>query len=53
MEDPILSFVEIVQLTGYVMYLQKHEKNIDSKEFQHWMRVVYNLSVNDVYDSSG
>ena len=49
-EDPILSFVEIVQLTGYVMYLQKHEKNIDSKEFQHWMRVVYNLSVNDVYD---
>ena len=45
-----LSLAQIVQFTGYFMYLRKHKDNIDCYEFQQWMRVVFNLSVNDVYD---
>ncbi len=50
-EDPTnLTFVQIVQLTAYVLYLQKNWNNLDQREFQHWMRVVFNLSTNKVYD---
>ena len=49
--DPTnLRFVEIIQFTAYVFYLQKHTTNIHSREFQEWMRVVFNLSNNTVYD---
>lgn len=50
-KNPIsLSYFEIVQLTGYVLYLQEHVNHVDCEEFQRWMRVVFNLAVNDVYD---
>ena len=41
---------EIVQLTAYYLYLKQHSKHIEKREFQHWMRVVFNLSQNTVYD---
>ena len=49
--DPTkLSFVEIVQFVAYVEFVRKYEKNIDSDKFQKWMRIVFNLSVNTIYD---
>ena len=52
-EDPTkLTYVEIVQLTAYVLYLQKNSKNLGKTEFRHWMRVVFNLSINKEYNDS-
>ena len=49
--DPTrLSFVEIVQFAAYVEFVRRHENYIDSHKFQEWMRIVFNLSVNTVYD---
>lgn len=46
-KDPFLQLPEIVQLAGYFFYLRKHQQEIDSQEFEQWMRIVRNLSVNE------
>ena len=45
-----LSYVEIVQFAGYAFFVRTHPEKPDSQEFQEWMRVVHNLSVNTAYD---
>ena len=45
-----LDSAEIVQLTAYYLYLKQHSKRIKKREIQQWMRVVFNLSQNTVYD---
>ena len=46
-KDPFLQLPEIVQLAGYFFYLRRHQGDIDSQEFEQWMRIVRNLSVNE------
>ena len=48
--DPNLSFVEMIQFAAYIEFVRKHENDIDSDKFQEWMRIVFNLSVNSLYD---
>ncbi len=45
-----LSYVELVQLTGYAQFIVKHQGGIDSECFQEWMRVIQNLGVNTGYN---
>ncbi|HOA05211.1 MAG TPA: DUF262 domain-containing protein [Candidatus Fermentibacter daniensis] len=45
-----LSYVELVQFTGYGKFIVKHQDGIDSGDFQEWMRIVRNLGVNTVYN---
>jgi hypothetical protein len=45
-----LSYVELVQLTGYAQFIVKHQGGIDSGAFQEWMRVIQNLGVNTGYN---
>ena len=49
-EPLTLTSLEIVQFTAYVKFLQEHKENIDSVAFQKWMRMIFNLSVNTVYN---
>lgn len=49
-EPTNLSFIEIIQFTAYVEFIREHADNIDSVAFQEWMRVIFNLSVNTVYN---
>ena len=49
-EPTNLSFIEIVQFTAYVEFIREHVDDIDSVAFQEWMRVIFNLSVNTLYD---
>ena len=52
--DPVgLSFAEIVQFAGYVIFLREHGEARDQAAFQEWMRVVCNLSGNTSYDRAG
>lgn len=49
--DPTsLGSEEFVQLAGYAYFLRENEKNLDPEEFQEWMRIVFNLSVNTDYN---
>lgn len=49
--DPAsFDYEELVQLTGYALFLRKNEGAIDPKELQEWMRIVFNLSVNTEYN---
>ena len=51
MNEPTdLSSTEIVQFIGYVLYLSNHSESLDPVAFQAWMRIVFNLSINTVYD---
>lgn len=50
-EPTALFSTEIVQLIGYVVFMQKYADNVvDPAVFQEWMRIVFNLSVNTVYE---
>lgn len=49
-EPTTLSFAEIVQFVGYVVFMREHSDSLDSDAFQEWMRVVLNLSANTSYD---
>ena len=48
MENPTkFTLEEIVQFVGYALYLKTHQSTeLDSNEFQSWMRIVFNLSSN-------
>ena len=51
MNEPTeLTFTEIVQFYGYVVYARQNSESLDPDAFQEWMRVVFNLSVNTTYD---
>ncbi len=49
--DPTaIGYTEIVQFVGYVEYLRFHKGNIEPEAFQDWMRIIFNLSVNTIYE---
>jgi len=49
--DPLdLSQTEVIQFTGYALFIKEHEPAIDSAVFQEWMRVVRNLAVNTLIE---
>lgn len=51
LSDPTsLGYEEIVQLAAYAQFLKVHAGLRDPSEFQEWMRVVFNLSVNTEYN---
>jgi hypothetical protein len=46
-EDPTdLTLPEVVQFSGYTLFIREHEQSLDPHAFQEWMRVVHNLVVN-------
>ena len=45
-----LSYSEAVQFTAYVGYLHKHQGKPEPEAFDHWMRIIKNLSVNTTYN---
>ncbi|PXX42970.1 DUF262 domain-containing protein [Aquitalea magnusonii] len=45
-----LSYSEAVQFAAYVGFLHKHEGKPEQEAFDHWMRVIKNLSVNTTYN---
>ncbi|HAV10126.1 MAG TPA: DUF262 domain-containing protein [Dehalococcoidia bacterium] len=45
-----LSYAEVVQFAGYVAYIDKYHDSIDSAAFQEWMRIIFNLSTNTIYN---
>lgn len=49
--DPAsIGYEELVQLAGYALFIRKNEVNICPTQFQEWMRIVVNLSVNTEYN---
>ena len=40
-EPEDVSFTEIVQFVGYVVYMREHSDSLDSGAFHEWMRVVF------------
>ena len=49
-EPTSLSFTEIIQFVGYVVFMREHPATREQEAFQEWMRIVFNLSNNTVYD---
>ena len=50
-EEPTsLDFDELVQLTAYVYFLRENRDDLNPEDFQEWMRIVLNLSINTVYN---
>ena len=49
-EPTDLIFTELIQLTGYVLYVGEHYDAISSDQFQEWLRIIFNLSTNTAYD---
>lgn len=47
-----LTYTELIQLTGYALFIVKHQDCIDSGAFQEWMRIIQNLGVNTGYNRS-
>ena len=45
-----LSSVDAIQFAGYAIFIREHHEDLNEQEFQEWMRLVYNLSVNTSYD---
>lgn len=45
-----LSYAEIIQFAAYVRFVDRHHDSIDSAAFQEWMRIIYNLSTNTIYN---
>jgi hypothetical protein len=41
-----LTLPEVVQFSGYTLFIKEHEQSLDSDAFQQWMRIVHNLVVN-------
>jgi len=48
-----LSYTEIIQFAAYVAFIDKHYDAINPDAFQKWMRIVYNLSTNTIYNRVG
>jgi hypothetical protein len=49
-EPTSFGYDEIVQLTGYALYMRENKGDVDPTKFQEWMRIVFNLSVNTDYN---
>jgi hypothetical protein len=49
-EPENFGYEELVQLFGYALFLKENEGDINPQEFQDWMRIVFNLSVNTEYN---
>lgn len=49
-EPTSLIFIEIIQFVGYVVFMREHSASREQDTFQEWMRIVFNLSNNTVYD---
>lgn len=50
-DDPTsLDFEALVQLTSYVYFMRKNSENRNPQEFQEWMRIVFNLTINTTYN---
>lgn len=49
-EPTSFSFEELLQVSGYVEFLKENCDNCDPSQFQEWVRVILNLSVNTVYN---
>jgi hypothetical protein len=50
-KEPVsLSYTELVQLFGYVVFIREHSGSVDPKIFQEWMRIIVNLSANMTYE---
>jgi hypothetical protein len=49
-EPTSFEYEEIVQLTGYTLFMRENEGDIDPAKFREWMRIVFNLSVNTEYN---
>ena len=49
-EPTSLLFTEIIQFVGYVVFMREHSDSWGRDAFQEWMRIVFNLSNNTVYD---
>ena len=49
-EPTSLIFTEIIQFVGYVIFMREHSDSREQDAFQEWMRIVFNLSNNTVYD---
>jgi len=47
-----LSAPEVILFSGYALFIQTHEADIDPVMFQEWMRIVHNLAVNSDIDRS-
>ncbi|GAH65015.1 unnamed protein product, partial [marine sediment metagenome] len=45
-----LSYTEIAQFAAYVGFIANYHDSIDAAAFQEWMRIIYNLSVNTIYN---
>lgn len=45
-----LPTTEIVQFAAYVKFIDKYHNAINSAAFQEWMRIIYNLSTNTIYN---
>ncbi|MEN6623416.1 MAG: DUF262 domain-containing protein [Smithella sp.] len=45
-----LSYAEVVQFAAYVAYIDKYHNSIDLAAFQEWMRIIFNLSTNTIYN---
>lgn len=45
-----LTYAEIVQFAGYVAFIDKYHNSIDTAAFQEWMRIIYDLSTNTIYN---
>ena len=49
-EPTNLLFTEIIQFVGYIVFMREHSDSLGQDAFQEWMRMVFNLSNNTVYD---
>ena len=50
-KDPTsIGYMELVQFVGYVIFMRENADDVNTLEFQEWMRIVCNLSVNTSYE---
>lgn len=47
-----LPYTDVVQFAAYAMFVRSNHGGIDPAEFEQWMRIVYNLSINTGYNRS-
>jgi len=45
-----IDYTDIILFVAYVEFIENHGDKIDPQVFQDWMRVIYNLSINTVYN---
>jgi len=49
-EPTSFDYEDIVQFAGYVLFLKENHGSVDVQKFQEWTRIIFNLSVNTVYN---